>query len=159
MISDPTKAEVNLLKALKELDVAFDQNAGCLQVGLQTHLKNWHCSNPTTLGKYLLKENIIKYNPSGTHKSPLIYYDLDRRPSLTFCREILDGFKSGASINLSKTQKSKLKMNIPDITAETAKPLDRFDIALQTAKKKRDFLMSEVEVMNKAIRFLEDLNI
>lgn len=100
MIQDPTKAEINLLKALKELDKAFTNDGGCIQIGLQTHLRNHDVGSYTSqVAKILIEQDIIKYDPKGTHKNPLIYYDRNDPPRMEMCREIFELIRSRKQIN------------------------------------------------------------
>lgn len=95
MIEDPTKAEINLFNALVVLDKAFTNDGTCIEAGLQTHLRTHEVGSYTPqVAKILIEQKIVQYNPKGTHKNPMIYYNKASPPSLDLCREIFELIRS-----------------------------------------------------------------
>lgn len=95
MITDPTKAEINLFNALTELDKAFRNDGTCIESGIQTFLRKHEVGGYTPqVVKILVERNLVKKNPKGTRRFPLIYYNATLPPSLDLCRDIFETIRS-----------------------------------------------------------------
>lgn len=129
----PTNQELNLYKALAELSDLFQKDATLKQIGLQNHLNEYHLTNVPHIAKYLLGEGIVKASDKGTRKYPLIYYDLERRPSPRFAREILEAVQREAKAYREKAKGKKFEFNTKE-EVNTQKKAEEIREAYDSAK-------------------------
>lgn len=107
MITDPTTAEINLFNALGVLDKAYRNDGECIESGLQSFLRSYNVGGYTPqVAKILIEKNLVKNNPKGTTRNPLIYYNSSTSPNLELCREIFELIRSRKRISEAmKSQK------------------------------------------------------
>lgn len=125
MITDPTKAEVNLFNALTKLNKAYLDDGSCIESGLQPFLRHHKVgAYSPRIAKELNIDKAIGYSPKGTHKSPLIYWNKSEAPTLDYCRKIFEGVKSRNRIKEALQKEKKKSLPKIEVKREIETPFD-----------------------------------
>jgi len=83
-----TPAGEKLFKALRELEVAFLNDAGTVKTGLTVLMKKYDVPISNYVTKYLFENSIVKHSDQSTKREPIIYWN-GPRVSVQYCNELL----------------------------------------------------------------------